>query len=99
MLFAGAFGDGPPAGAPGCCGAYFEAHLACSCLAWKTPSRPRLPSARAWELSLKVSGGGSLPLYDTERVWSFSTRTNSTLVPFRLIEPGCTFPATRRRLV
>src|SRR6185312_5826634 len=46
---------------PGCLGAYFEAHLACSCLACKTPSRPKLPSARAWELSLKVSGGASVP--------------------------------------
>src|ERR1700736_4517574 len=40
------------AGAPGFWGAYFDAHLACSCLAWKTPSRPKLPSAKAWELSL-----------------------------------------------
>src|SRR5437867_5397390 len=26
-------------------------------------------------------------------------RSNSTRVPLRLMEPGCTFPATRRRLV
>src|SRR5262249_16428389 len=30
-----------------CLGAYFEAHLACNCFAWKTPSRPSVPSASA----------------------------------------------------
>ena len=43
-------------------GAYFDAHFACSCLAWNTPSRPKLPSARACDSSLKVSGGASVPL-------------------------------------
>src|SRR5579884_2640751 len=47
---------------PGCAGAYFDAHLAWSCVAWKTPSRPKVPIASAWELSLNVSGGGSSPL-------------------------------------
>jgi hypothetical protein len=51
MVFARSF-----AGLTGCCGIYLEAHLACSCLAWKTPSRPKLPSASACELSLKVIG-------------------------------------------
>src|ERR1019366_9447768 len=83
--------------APGC-GAYFDAHLACSCLAWKTPSRPKLPSAKACESSLKVSGGASVPVYETGSVRSFSFSMKSTRVPERLIEPGTTFPATRRRL-
>ncbi len=52
--------DGVTAGAPGfCAGAYFDAHLACSSVAWKTPSRPKVPMASACALSLKVSGGGS----------------------------------------
>ena len=42
-------------------GAYFDAHFACSALAWNTPSLPKLPSASACELSLNVSGGGSVP--------------------------------------
>src|SRR5208282_2508593 len=83
---------------PGCCGAYFEAHLACSALAWKTPSRPKLPSASACESSLKVSGGASVPVYETGSVSSFSFSMKSTRVPERLIEPGTTFPATRRCL-
>src|SRR5271155_5565652 len=60
-LFAGA-GCIPFAGVPGCCGAYFDAHLACSALAWKTPSGPILPSARACDSSLNVSGGASVPV-------------------------------------
>ena len=43
-------------------GAYLLAHLAWRTEAWKTPSRPYEPSARACESSLKVSGGGSEPL-------------------------------------
>ncbi len=50
------------AGWPGWAGAYLLAHLACSSVAWKTPSRPMVPSASAWESSLNVSGGGSDPL-------------------------------------
>ena len=33
ILFAGSEGRTPFAGVPGCCGAYFEAHFACNCLA------------------------------------------------------------------
>src|ERR1017187_1657637 len=52
----------PAAGAaPGWAGAYFEAHLACNWVAWKTPSRPYVPIARACASSLNVSGGGSDP--------------------------------------
>jgi hypothetical protein len=47
---------------PGAAGAYLLAHLACSWVAWKVPSRPKVPMARAWESSLKVSGGGSAPI-------------------------------------
>jgi len=47
----------PLAGLTGCCGIYLEAHFACSCLAWKTLSRPKLPSASACELSLKKGIG------------------------------------------
>ena len=36
-------------------------------VARKTPSRPNLPSASTWALSLKVSGGASVPLYTTGR--------------------------------
>jgi hypothetical protein len=32
-LFGGVAEDGPLAGVPGCCGAYFDAHFACSALA------------------------------------------------------------------
>src|SRR5208283_775500 len=96
MLLAGSLAGVAP-GWPGF-GAYFDAHLACSCLAWKTPSRPKLPSARACESSLKVSGGASVPVYETGKVRSFSFNRKSTRVPERLIEPGTTFPATRRRL-
>ena len=46
----------------GLAGAYFDAHLAWSCVAWKTPSWPYIPTASAWASSLNVSGGGSTPL-------------------------------------
>src|ERR1700716_422305 len=83
-------------GWPGC-GAYFDEHLACNCLAWKTPSRPKLPSAKRCEPSLKVSGGRYVLVYETGNDKSFSFNMKSTWVPARLIEPGTTFPATRRR--
>ena len=51
-----------PPGFCGVAGAYLLAHLACRTLAWKTPSRPYEPSASAWESSLKVSGGASVPV-------------------------------------
>src|SRR6476620_1078980 len=61
MLLGGSVFGVPVAGSPGFAGAYLDAHFACSALAWNTPSLPKLPSASAWELSLKVSGGGSVP--------------------------------------
>src|SRR5882762_11164955 len=40
---------------------YLEAHLACTCSATKRPSEPGCPSTTACDLSLNVSGNGSLP--------------------------------------
>src|SRR5690348_7562857 len=87
------------AGAFCCWGAYLEAHLAWISLAWKTPSRPKLPAASACALSLKVSGGASVPVYTTGSLLPCSTRVNSRRRPVRRIEPGSTLPATRSRLV
>src|SRR6266851_10301775 len=41
---------------------YLEAHFACTCSATKRPSSAGRPSTRAWDLSTKVSGSGSLPM-------------------------------------
>src|SRR6185312_2478589 len=87
------------AGAFCCWGAYLEAHLAWISLAWKTPSRPKLPAASACALSLKVSGGASVPVYTTGSLLPCSTSVNSRRRPVRRIEPGSTLPATRSRLV
>src|SRR5690348_17300458 len=40
---------------------YFDAHFACTCWAVKLPLRSRLPSTNACDLSINVSGSGSLP--------------------------------------
>src|SRR5262249_18015576 len=85
-----------------CCGAYLEAHLAWSSLAWNTPSRPNSPTASAWALSLKVSGGGSASLYLPCRtcrclvLGSTSTSRKPAWVPTWWIDPGSTLPPTRK---